>query len=167
MIDSKFSESPNIFFKTHSTMKFSSSTVLAMVMTTMPPTVYGQSAPSGTELVDEGSGGLCQNEATGIYDYAYTTGATITIEECDQLCRRNNGLGGLRGFSTYQGDQQCFCWYDDGAGPGPDCPPEFEGCDTGQSASGPINDTNEFSSYNCYRYLDFPVMEASGDPHCK
>ncbi|CAJ1928783.1 unnamed protein product [Cylindrotheca closterium] len=157
-------------------MKFSSDRVLAFFMAMMATSsslCFGQTAPPGTEQLGPDNTGYCTNQENGRHDYAFTLqGETITIAECDRLCRSNNDLDGLRGFSTYEGDQMCYCWYDDGTAPGmglpPDeCPPgsPFHQCRRWPDGFGPIDALMGTFGFNCFRYLEFPVAQANGDPH--
>lgn len=144
-------------------------------------------APAGTRHL----GGWCKNDKNQRHDFAFTLpkeGRTVTPEECDKICRANNDLGGLRGFSVWKIDQSCGCFYDNGKAPGQGagltgttCPSDscLDVCDRSWPGSGKLIGGLPTNTQDCYEYLQFPVSSikdcpvpnngasSNGDPHFK
>lgn len=103
--------------------------------------------------------GQCYNVETGFHDLASAKGQTEVT--CDKLCRANNDLGGLRGFSFHALNGVCVCLYDDGKSPldsRRECPTYFDaGCYVKDAASGPIDSLGRKTGYFCYSYNPFPA----------
>ena len=119
-------------------------------------------APPGTEEVGPG---YCRNWYTDLYDFGISQNVH-SVDECDQLCRRNDPGQGLRGFHWGGGGGTfCTCHYEDGLNPEEvtgSCPPDFDRmflpCYTGWRGRGPIDRTDDSGTGDtCYRYTTFPV----------
>ncbi|CAJ1960581.1 unnamed protein product [Cylindrotheca closterium] len=150
-------------------MKFSSKVVLAILAACVSHSNGYVEVPGTNHLGDN----YCKNadiEGEGsnpiYHDLARVDGQTPF--SCDEICRTNNELGGLRGFDV--NDQGiCFCHYDDGTSPA-GCPAPFSICLTGFTGTGELALDNVRDDFECYVYTTFPVpasftTESTGDPH--
>lgn len=116
--------------------------------------------------------GECR-DTDGIY-HDYAAAYNNSEETCDEFCRANNQLGGLRGFQFSPDHGLCGCFYDDNTSPADYlgyCPPRFYACAVQNTNDGPLasNGSSRFG-WMCYQYNPFPVRyttEGTGDPHCK
>ncbi|CAJ1954197.1 unnamed protein product [Cylindrotheca closterium] len=154
-------------------MKLSSKVILAILAACVSHS-NGYVEVPGTNYLGQG---YCRNADTegegaypGYHDYTQILGGQTALS-CDGICRNNNKLGGLRGFTLSGSD--CFCFYDDGTSPGEylgNCPAPFFSCGTHWTGTGDLAITDDSMIGGCYEYTTFPVpatftSESTGDPH--
>lgn len=143
-------------------MKVSSSIVLAIFATCASSSDASDGEIPNTNFLGEG---VCVSTPTEPHDYARAVDQTL--EGCDQLCRRYNDMGGLRGFHFAQEGNTCHCHYDDHTSPGDyleSCPDEFAECNTSLIGNGPLRaDVHPDPNPTCYEYNPFPVGVGSNN----